>query len=232
MLERALPFFVLGSLPALATYDNSYLRTLRPIITGRLYNIGLMVLVICSIWLVGLPVRIRFSSSLAASIEPDLFLNIFCYVFIVPSVLADICFIAFFRWVLRKIAAFRSTGPIILCLIAVAVITALLIGPAVRFLLTPRVEMESWVFVLVYISLTNVVDAACLLLLALVMLLLLAHRLCWPLIKRPIYAANRKQLIKNSKLLGTLGTMLLLYAFPNNPVVKWITHLLPNLKEG
>ena len=191
-----------------------------------------MVLVICSIWLVGLPVAIRFSGSLAASIEPELFLNMFYYIFIVPSVLADICFIAFFRWVLGKIAASRSTGPIILCLIAVTVITALLIGPAVTFLLTPRREMESWVFVLVYISLTNVVDAACLLLLALVMLLLLAHRLCWPLIKRPIYAANRKQFIKNSKLLGALGAMLLLYAFPNNPLVKWITHFLPFLKGG
>ena len=80
-------------------------------------------------------------------------------------------------------------------------------------------------------SLTNLVDALCLLLLLVIMLLLLAHRLVWPVIKRPIYAANRKQLIKNTKLLGALGTMLLLYAFPNNPVVNWITHFLPNLKR-
>jgi hypothetical protein len=60
--------------------------------------------------------------------------------------------------------------------------------------------------------------------------MLVVHRLLWPVVKRPIYAANRKQLIKNSKLLGGLGTMLLLYAFPSNPVVKWITHFLPTLK--
>jgi len=83
-----------------------------------------------------------------------------------------------------------------------------------------------------YVSMTNLVDALCLLLLITVMTLLLANRLVWPLIKRPIYAANRKGLIKNTKLLGALGTMLLLYAFPNNPVVKWITHFLPNLKGG
>jgi hypothetical protein len=82
------------------------------------------------------------------------------------------------------------------------------------------------------ISMTNFVDGLCLLLLLAVMALLLAHRLIWPLIKRPVYAANRKQLIKNTKFLGWLGTALLLYAFPNNPVVKWITHFLPNLKGG
>ena len=77
------------------------------------------------------------------------------------------------------------------------------------------------------VSTTNFVDALCLLLLLVVMVLLLAHRIVWPLIKRPIYAANRKQLIKNTKLLGALGTMLLLYAFPDNSVVKWITRFLP-----
>ena len=58
----------------------------------------------------------------------------------------------------------------------------------------------------------------------------LTHRLLWPVVKRPIYAANRKGLIKNTNLLGALGTMLLFYAFPNNPVVKWLTDFLPKLK--
>ena len=36
-----------------------------------------------------------------------------------------------------------------------------------------------------------------------------------------------KGLIKNTKLLGALGTMLLLYAFPNSTVAKLIARLLP-----
>lgn len=34
----------------------------------------------------------------------------------------------------------------------------------------------------------------------------------------------------NTKLLDALGTMLLLSAFPNNPLAKWFTHFLPSLK--
>ena len=82
------------------------------------------------------------------------------------------------------------------------------------------------------ITVTNLVDIACVVLLAGIMLMLVVHRAVWPTIQRPIYAANRKGLIKNTKLLGTLGAMLLLYAFPSNPIVKWLTDFLPKLKGG
>lgn len=160
--------------------------------------------------------------------------------------MTDALFIVFFRWTLKRIAEVSGLGKIILYLVAVSSVLALLVGPALPYVaLSPR---NLWLFidklsapyyglitplyVAVNISMTNVLDALCLLLLVLVMVLLIAHRLVWPLIKRPIYAANRKQLIKNTNLLGALGTMLLLYAFPNNPVVDWITHFLPNLKGG
>jgi hypothetical protein len=67
------------------------------------------------------------------------------------------------------------------------------------------------------VSMTNFVDALCLLLSLVIMLLLLAHRPTWPLTKRPTYAANRKQIIQNTDLLGAVGTMLILYAFPQPP---------------
>ncbi len=126
---------------------------------------------------------------------------------------------------------------------AISLVAALLVGPAFvvlipsllvhidKFHASPGITaldaIAQWLGIA---CMSNLVDALCLLLLILIMAILLAHRLAWPLLKRPIYAANRKQLIKNTKLLGTLGTMLLLYAFPNNSVVKWITHFLPNLK--
>lgn len=69
---------------------------------------------------------------------------------------------------------------------------------------------------------TNLVDVLCLLLFLFIMLLLLAYRLLSHLIGGTAY---RNQLVKNTRLLGALGTMLLFYAFS---VVKWITHFLPN----
>ena len=153
------------------------------------------------------------------------------------SICIDIYFIVFFRWVLKKIAGFVSLWTIIYCFVAVSAMAVLLGGPAFaamlpsfrhRYLGPPS---NSLLWLICYISTTNLVDTFCLLLLMLIMVLLLTHRLIWPLIKRPIYAANRKQLIKNTKLLGALGTMLLLYAFPNNPVVKWITQYVPFLRS-
>jgi hypothetical protein len=82
------------------------------------------------------------------------------------------------------------------------------------------------------VSMTNFVDALCLLLSLVIMLLQLAHRPTWPLTKRPTYAANRKQIIQNTDLLGAVGTMLILYAFPNRPVIQHITQFLPKLKRG
>jgi hypothetical protein len=157
------------------------------------------------------------------------------------GIMTDIVFIMFFRWTLTIIARISSAKTIILCFILLNLVTAVLIGPAILiyrffgqvFLHAGRpTTSEMLTFGLYMFSMTNFLDALCLLLVIVVMLLLLAHRLLWPLIKRPIYAANRKQLIKNTKLLGTLGAMLLLYAFPNNPVVKLVTHFLPNLKGG
>ena len=159
------------------------------------------------------------------------------------GVLMDTFFVIFFRWILTKAAGLTRFWAIKLYFIATILVAALLIGPAV-VLIVPSLyphffplaivlgpEMTTLNHLLVcLLSSTNVVDALCLLLLLLIMALLMTHRLLWPLIKRPVYAANRKQLVKNTKLLGALGTMLLLYAFPNNPVVKWLTQFLPNLK--
>ena len=84
--------------------------------------------------------------------------------------------------------------------------------------------------IFVIMSASSFVDLFCMLLLIVVMAAPLTHRLVWPFIKRPIYAANRKQLIKNSKLLGTLGAMALLYAFKGNPVLRRILDFLPKVR--
>jgi hypothetical protein len=153
----------------------------------------------------------------------------------------DIVFIVFFRWILREITKYSTLWAILLSFISTAMLVLLLTGPAViitspslqsRFLSHVGKATHTPLTFIGFICMTNLVDALCLLLLLAIMGVLLAHRVLWPLVKRPIYAANRKQLIKNSKLLGALGTMLLMYAFPHNRFVEWITQHLPILKGG
>jgi hypothetical protein len=115
------------------------------------------------------------------------------------------------------------------------IVTVLLAGPTFIFFLelpVPFLAIHAASLLVVFISMTNLLDALCLLLFISLLLLLLTHRVLWPLIKRPLYAANRKGLVKNTKLLGTLGTMLLMYAFPNNPFVKLLAEFLHKLKGG
>ncbi len=210
------------------------LGSLRPTLGEKSYHVGLASLVICLPWLVTSGMFAPGPSGHGLEVWPSAVR--FIELVVLLGVLVDILFIAFFRWVLRNIAGISSFWVILLYFIAVSLVTGLLTGPAVIFSLNPSSSYQFPVPFLVwlvayYTSTTNLVDALCLLLLLVIMLLLLAHRLVWPLIKRPIYAANRKQLIKNTKLLGALGAILLLYAFPNNPVVRWIVHFLPNLKR-
>ena len=164
------------------------------------------------------------------------------------GLVVDLFFIVFFRWVLRRIAATKNTWAIVCFLVIIIGVAAFLITPAVvlttvgfafrrhsndSVAITGAQWVTWWPFYIVgWVSITNAIDVVCLLLLASILTLLVIHRLLWPFIKRPLYAANRKGLIKNTKLLGAFGTMLLLYAFPNNPVVKWLTEFLPRWRSG
>ncbi len=162
------------------------------------------------------------------------------------GILFDLIFVLVFRWVLRRVHGLTQFLPILFCAALLIMMTVIAIAPSALFvwvamhsivlhtpLHLPKATFDKYFNpYLLLPSSSNWLDAACALLLILIMLMLLLHRLIWPLIKRPIYAANRKQLIKNTKLLGALGTMLLLYAFPNNPLVKWLTGFLPKIRGG
>jgi hypothetical protein len=205
----------LGSIPAFAASESPRFRLLLKPPIKQLYQVVLIVFVICSPLLkYGI---VRFA------INDD--------VVVLLGVPVDFLFIVFFRWVLKRVAQLSRFWAIVLYLIATCCVAALLIGP---FFLnfSGRWSLFEHADIVGFVSATTLVDALCLLLLISIMLLLLAHRLVWPFMERLVYAVNRKQLIKNTKLLGALGTMLLLYAFPNNPVVQWITHFLPNLRGG
>ena len=61
---------------------------------------------------------------------------------------------------------------------------------------------------------TNLFTAAAAFAAVLVLLAALAHRLVWPGISRPIYAAHRYGVIRQHKLLVVLGSTCLLFAWP------------------
>ena len=225
---------VIGTVPAIVTSDINTLKVFQSI-NNSLYHIWVMFLV--------LVLPIIASDSLLTIKEPrpldepsfvyglarPTFITI--WLAIALGIVIDIFFITFFRAMLRKIAELSSNiGAVISFLVAVSIVVVLIIGPAIALTTSPLFLENDLLFIVGFACATNFVDALCLLLLLSIMLLLLAHRLVWPLIKRPIYAANRKQLIKNSKLLGALGTGLLIYAFPHNRFVEWITQHVPILK--
>jgi hypothetical protein len=168
------------------------------------------------------------------------------------GVLTDTMFIVIFRWILRKTTSLSSLWKLGLLIVAVSIVGVSLVGPSIALLdcagtlasaedctvnvagigisiSAGDVQFNSVVSVILT-SATNWLDAICALLIVVVMALLLLHRVLWPLIKRPIYAANRKQLVKNSKLLGTLGGVSTLYAFPNNPIARFVVHFVSILK--
>jgi hypothetical protein len=236
-LGCTLLLLALASIPAFVPS----LRTLHPTSWTKSYYVGLMIVAAVCIWLEWFIVFPPNEDSLLPS-HPlaDAFQVLLMT--ILPGVVIDIVFIAFFRWVLKKVSTLNGLGPIMVYLIAVTAFAASLIAPAfwvdsVTWFLRVFARLDySWAESvsagLAVIALTNLIDVLCLLLLVTIMVALLVHRLSWPFMKRSIYAANRRGLVKNTKLLGTLGTMLLLYAFPNNAIIKWITHFLPNLKGG
>ena len=169
--------FALGSLPAFTSGRGTAFRVLQSLTEKRPYYFGMMIFVIWATW---------WTTGMSAPLNILLAASFTILAVVIFGVLMDIFFIAFFRWVLRRISGFMSARTIILCLFAVSAAVALLIGPVVatrilydRGYFDPH-HLTAAILVVMFssfVSLTNLTDVLCLLLLIVVMLLLLAHRL-------------------------------------------------------
>ncbi len=240
-LSRGLVLFFLGSLPALVSFDKALLRRYCWIAEKRAYYYIVIALVVSLSfgWFFEQYLFLRHLGRIEVGLygEPPYDTIIIrgglMALLVAAGAFVDMVFVIFFRWVLRRIGRVSGLWNTILWLLAICVSTIILVGPGITKMLSfPAGNSYSLKALFSLISMTNLIDALCLLLLIIIMTLLLLHKLIWPLIKRPIYAANRKGLVSNSKLLGGLGTVFLLYAFPNNFLVKWLTDFLPKLKGG
>jgi hypothetical protein len=159
------------------------------------------------------------------------------YFFYATGIFGGVGFIALTRWSM-KLASHLSNAPgLIATILSNLALSAALVGPLiVAELLAYHVSMfgpkvgpsvasgtHGWLTCLIFlckISISNLFTALAALVVVLVPLVALLHRLVWPVISRPIYAAHRHGLIAQHNFLTALGFSCLLLAWPNNIVVR------------
>jgi hypothetical protein len=176
------------------------------------------------------------------------------------SIAADIAFIRFLRWLLRKVVV--ATKAAVMCVgLLLSLAVAMLLNLPFYYLLyfesvklfvlagyvkahpeflqrplSPEAVQTFLFFIrLIEFSIvfsTNTLDAACALLVFVLMFFTLMHRLLWPILERPIYAAQRWNLVSNSTVLAALGFAALVFALPPRlgHALAAIKNLVPALK--
>lgn len=126
------------------------------------------------------------------------------------SLLADLSYIAVTRWILRLIHRIDHILEIGLMVAGNLLLLAIpLLGPIYIGLLISKYEPRVGAFILISVLLNSidVIAGSAALVLALILLL---HRLFWPVIGRPLYAIQRYAPIKNKKWLFGTGVALIL----------------------
>jgi hypothetical protein len=138
---------------------------------------------------------------------------------------SDVVFVAATRVVLRWAFAATNFRKIML-------VTSLNIGVGYLLVLLPAQWGGQWVpgesflgDTLEFLATSNVLGVLMVTALVLVAVLLLANRLFWRVLQRPLYAVQRAGVLRRKKLLVILGFSLLTLAFPNNPIIKLIKDL-------
>ncbi|MBZ5493827.1 MAG: hypothetical protein LAO76_23150 [Acidobacteriia bacterium] len=139
---------------------------------------------------------------------------------------SDIVFIAASRWYLRKSEGVSSAWLIILLLGFNITAALLLLGPAlVLYWGAGSGPVSSFELSIFIVSISNLITVMIPLLFILLAVAAGGHIVFWPAIQGPIYSAQRYGLVHKPKLLGTIGTICVLFAWPNNPLVQLIAKL-------
>jgi hypothetical protein len=153
----------------------------------------------------------------------------------VIAILIAIGFVSLTRWSLRLASQLSNTPRLIAIILANVVLGAALVAPVAyvepryrasvfgaRAGLSPGSHALAFLVFYYNISVTNLFTAVAAFTVLVVVLAALFHRLIWPAMSRPAYAAHRYGLIGQHKLLATIGASCLLMAWPNNILVKAI----------
>jgi hypothetical protein len=135
----------------------------------------------------------------------------------------DLSYILFTRWTLRRISATDTLGGILLWILLLLLFLASIVI-ALPIIGLSMMKYSTLVGgVLLFSVFMNSIDVVILLASLLVAVLLLLHRLVWPLVQRPLYAiqriqlANGKEWKRRKRLLWGVGVCLIVTAVPGFP---------------
>jgi len=136
------------------------------------------------------------------------------------SLLCDVSYIAFTRWMLRHISKTdRISGIMMPILMQIVFLALLLVFPVYMGL--KIITLLGFVATALFISIfLNSIDIFATLAAFVVAILMLIHRLMWPILQRPIYAIQRVSLINRKGWMWSVGVMLLTYSITGFP--EWI----------
>jgi len=151
--------------------------------------------------------------------------------------------IAVTRWSLRKASHTLANLGIAVAVLLNGFLTILLLHPLLWFHRPPlwiqpvmqavskngghiHSNGEAALLTWVHASLAMLIVGCFCAIFVLVAISALAHRIIWPVIQRPVYAAQRFNLIAKHKTLATVGVASLNFAFPHNPLVEVVASLI------
>ena len=139
----------------------------------------------------------------------------------------DVLAIFAIRWLLRVSSAVKSIWKLVGLLLLDVCMGFSLVGPV---LLIRYNFKAGWREVVanagMAIAASNLITGLmCALTIALLLLAFL-HRLVWPVVSRPIYAAQRRGLLRHPRLITAVSAACFLFAWPQSPVIIALTKLL------
>jgi hypothetical protein len=155
------------------------------------------------------------------------------------SVASVVGFIAITRWSLQRAARLSRTAAILALILLNVAIGFALISPTLfsathHYSIAMTSKRVGGVFsrphaglVLLYaVAQVNLFTAIVAFTIVFVLFAALAHRIVWPIMARPLYAAHQHGIIRQHKLLIGLGILCWTLAWPHNVVVKALARVI------
>jgi hypothetical protein len=140
------------------------------------------------------------------------------------SLISDICYVAITRWMLRRVAAnSRMLGVVSMIAANLLVLCLLVLGP-IELGLKLFKYWENGSAVILFSFYLNAIDFVAGSTALILGIALLAHRLLWPVVEKPLYALQRYEVVRNKKLLWAAG--LALTFLPTHVSLDWFKGLL------
>ena len=137
------------------------------------------------------------------------------------SIASDIFLTALARWLVRYIASAANVGRVVLAIAVQVVCTLVFVaGPIllVAYLQAKKVNLGG-IFsrTLEFVTAFNVFSGILCFAFVTALLVVLAHRVAWPILGRLLYPLARYEVARNRKILSTVSVACLMYAFDLEP---------------